>query len=393
VATDNGQENGRRRWDKEKRRALAVIAGAMAFGLVAIFVFSLTTRDASGFFAVLSNGLIIAAAATVVGSLLGFLFGVPRTLQVGDEPASGEGQPSVGYRANTNLEQISDWLTKILVGVGLTQLATVDTRLAALTAYLAPGLSSAAVTAPAVFVGSVLVFFACTGFLFAYLWTRLYLGPALRETDLSAIGALQERVDELQAQVTKDARAQLLASKQLDLDSEEVEYEELAKAITEASREARAKIFWDAYKQRAGTWRHQKPVMELTIPIFRALIESDKLRQYHMNFGQLGFALKDRQQPDWVTADKRLTEAIEIRGDWRETGWVIYEFNRAVTRIHLEADAGGTSPGFPKEYILEDLRIAAQADRVRDWITEEEIVQKWMSAHDVTAAQLREPPA
>ncbi len=27
----------------------------------------------------------------------------------------------VNYRSNTNLEQISDWLTKILVGVGLTQ--------------------------------------------------------------------------------------------------------------------------------------------------------------------------------------------------------------------------------------------------------------------------------
>jgi len=42
---------------------------------------------------------------------------VPRSLQ---EVPSANGQP--GYSGNTNLEQISDWLTKILVGVGLTQL-------------------------------------------------------------------------------------------------------------------------------------------------------------------------------------------------------------------------------------------------------------------------------
>jgi hypothetical protein len=73
--------------------------------------------------------VIFACACTVCGWLLGLLFGIPRTLSrpqaspataasgVSAMPASSQTN-----RVNTNLEDISDWLTKTLVGVGLTQL-------------------------------------------------------------------------------------------------------------------------------------------------------------------------------------------------------------------------------------------------------------------------------
>lgn len=69
---------------------------------------------------------------------LGLLFGVPRTLARGQTGASSapgssapasssqlQGQPASSSRVNTNLEDISDWLTKTIVGVGLTQLFSV----------------------------------------------------------------------------------------------------------------------------------------------------------------------------------------------------------------------------------------------------------------------------
>lgn len=78
---------------------------------------------------------IFACACTVCGWLLGLLFGIPRTLARPQAPApantagtaSSTGGPapapsSQTNRVNTNLEDISDWLTKTLVGVGLTQL-------------------------------------------------------------------------------------------------------------------------------------------------------------------------------------------------------------------------------------------------------------------------------
>jgi hypothetical protein len=74
--------------------------------------------------------LLLAAACAVSGWLLGLLFGIPRSLARGNgnraatsdtstqQIAAGAGTTS---SVNTNLEDISDWLTKTLVGVGLTQ--------------------------------------------------------------------------------------------------------------------------------------------------------------------------------------------------------------------------------------------------------------------------------
>lgn len=76
---------------------------------------------------------LLAAASTVSGWLLGLLFGVPRSLaqgQIGSavprpndtQADQSQARPSATSRVNTNLEDISDWLTKTIVGVGLTQL-------------------------------------------------------------------------------------------------------------------------------------------------------------------------------------------------------------------------------------------------------------------------------
>jgi hypothetical protein len=78
-------------------------------------------------FRVFSLGLLLAGACTGVGWLFGLLFGVPRSLAQAQQPApasaaAADSSPRPTSRVNTNLEDISDWLTKTLVGVGLTQL-------------------------------------------------------------------------------------------------------------------------------------------------------------------------------------------------------------------------------------------------------------------------------
>ena len=55
----------------------------------------------------------MAATSYTVGGLFGFLFGIPK---VPEGPANG-----LALRSNTNLEQVSDWVTKIVVGVTLVQ--------------------------------------------------------------------------------------------------------------------------------------------------------------------------------------------------------------------------------------------------------------------------------
>lgn len=58
---------------------------------------------------------------------MGFVFGIPR---INTTDAVVIGRPPRLVRPNSNLEQISDWLTKILVGVSLTQLLILERRLA-----------------------------------------------------------------------------------------------------------------------------------------------------------------------------------------------------------------------------------------------------------------------
>lgn len=50
--------------------------------------------------------------AAAVGALGGFLFGVPKLVPGGEDRADGK----VVYVPNSNLEQVSDWLTKIIIG-------------------------------------------------------------------------------------------------------------------------------------------------------------------------------------------------------------------------------------------------------------------------------------
>jgi hypothetical protein len=160
---------------------------------------------------IMSQGTLMAIAFGGVGTLLGFLFGIPRTLQSDAQLAPYEGPKTTksvpssdatlandqsrlgqrGYRqtVNTNLEQISDWLTKILVGVGLTQMQKIPDLLKRMAGYFAPGLHGNAPIALGIIINSSVL-----GFFVGYLLTRLFLASAFGEVDaLLAEGEAQLR--------------------------------------------------------------------------------------------------------------------------------------------------------------------------------------------------------
>lgn len=70
--------------------------------------------------------LLVGAAGFAGGGFLGFLFGVPR---IRTSEGEGAGKPGTAVVSNTNLEQLSDWLTKILVGVTLVQIHKINDAL------------------------------------------------------------------------------------------------------------------------------------------------------------------------------------------------------------------------------------------------------------------------
>ncbi len=187
---------------REYQRASRVIAGGSVFGLVALGVFGLQALPSLvGLLSVIGAGLALMGAGAAIGAVIGFLFGIPRQLQeAAPSPLTPEGdrapQPGVPYAGNTSLEQISDWLTKIIVGVGLTQLVNVPSALASLGAVVGPALGGFAGSS----IFGVLEFLYSTivGFFAAYLWTRLRLTSLLVESDEEAKRAAMHE-DELRA--------------------------------------------------------------------------------------------------------------------------------------------------------------------------------------------------
>jgi hypothetical protein len=119
------------------------------------------------------------------GGAVGFLFGIPKILQ-SDSPAKPPLNAGNAYRqqVNTNLEQISDWLTKIIVGLGLIHLKSVPTYLHDVAAILALGIGS--VEADIAFALALIPYFLTVGFLFGYLTTRLFLAGAFSRADQAA---------------------------------------------------------------------------------------------------------------------------------------------------------------------------------------------------------------
>lgn len=174
-------------------------------GLIPLVVFGLSAP--SGFARVASSGAMAGAAAFVAGGLAGFLFGIPRVLPTGAVTSDdGDGAPQSGYRVNTNLEQISDWLTKILVGVGLTQLPKIADAGGRLITVVAEGMGASPGTIS--LAGAILIYFLGNGFLGAYYLTRTTMTTSFRLSD----SEIQERIQQAEeaSQDTRDRLEQLV---------------------------------------------------------------------------------------------------------------------------------------------------------------------------------------
>ncbi|GAA0644344.1 hypothetical protein [Brevundimonas lenta] len=186
----------------QARAGLGELAGFLLWGIgISVGAMWLATRD--GAWGAVGVCVLIFLGSFASGSLLGFIFGVPRTAAepapdvsailaaqaaVPSSSATG-GAPTTTTRtkkrllqSNTNLEKISDWLTTLLVGAGLVQLHAVDDALYRFRLFLQ---SEATVFHPVGGVANaglipvigpvILIFGLACGFLYMYLNTRLVL--------------------------------------------------------------------------------------------------------------------------------------------------------------------------------------------------------------------------
>jgi len=155
-------------------------------------------------------------ACTISGGFIGFLFGIPKVVQNAGAPAGTE---NYRQQVNTNLSDISDWLTKIIVGLGLVKLTKIPPYLKGIAQTFATGLNEAgkaeAPTAMAFAYGVVIGYFVI-GFLFGYLVTRLYLAAEFREVDKAAtLTELKNQIDTAQAKIENVEAGQSMLTQSL----------------------------------------------------------------------------------------------------------------------------------------------------------------------------------
>ncbi|MGI6572203.1 MAG: hypothetical protein ACOX19_01975 [Fermentimonas sp.] len=144
----------------------------ITLGIIACVASALLTGAGGGFVGLL---LLISITALLAGGLLGFLFGIPkvnRQYAPGDDYAK-----SRKYFPNTNLEEVSDWLTKIIIGVGLTQLIRIPEYLRNLATGILNHMECPQLNGNAAhpILVAVILYFLIAGFIVGYFYTRLYL--------------------------------------------------------------------------------------------------------------------------------------------------------------------------------------------------------------------------
>lgn len=385
----------------EKGLTLAIVG--ILTGFFTIILYASQASNLTQFASVVGVAFMIACASLLSGGLVGFLFGIPRTLQqdrgegtlqdMKEKNTSQDKSPGAPYQTNTNLEQISDWLTKILVGVGLTQISVLPKALQDYADYTTLGLGN--FSSSKIFSLALLIYFLIGGFLISYLLTRLYLLGAFVQADLAAkFSQVENKVSEFEKQAEIDAKALSIVQRQLNpgTDISQISQEVMNAAIQPASSRVKAQAFYMAHEVRSANWRNRqtKPKMERTIPIFRALIADDTDDIYHANHGQLGFALKDQRKPNWKEAESELTKAIKLRGPWREHGWLFYEFNRAICRINLDgaSEQEEQTDEKTKRTILDDLKAASHASEIDKLIADDPTISKWMKINNVRMTEI-----
>lgn len=182
-----------------------IIPGSLLIlGFILLSIYSLAGDNWAEVFATIS---MVMLSSFSVGALIGFIFGIPRTLQE---------DKTEGVKSNSNLEQLSDWLTKIIVGVGLVESKQVFELIGSLASKLSEGFSNSPMGYT--IIGSTLVFYFFGGFFISYIWSRILLERIFQENidTEKRISALEEtkgsdnQLKELQFNYNKEEATEII---------------------------------------------------------------------------------------------------------------------------------------------------------------------------------------
>ena len=120
------------------------------------------------------TGLALASA------VLGMIFAIPKVLSVEPDAINNQQTTSKLWQENTNLFQISDWLTKTIVGAGLVEMKSIPSYVLKVATRMSEGIAiNGNVLGARSFCAGIIVYALSMGFIVGYLITRLVINRIL----------------------------------------------------------------------------------------------------------------------------------------------------------------------------------------------------------------------
>jgi len=196
----------------ETERALSAVRGFSNMGLFVVALYGACASPAGHVVSGACVALVAATGAFAVGGFMGLLFGTPR-ISGGSAAGNGASPPSGAGAArqtapqavqqNTSLERVVDWVTTLIVGLGLVNLKEALEYAKRVSVWLTGAIVSPGGPAP-VANGSagaaILVSYAIAGFFLVFLWARRYMPREMRAAEIDEI---QNQLELTRAAATK----------------------------------------------------------------------------------------------------------------------------------------------------------------------------------------------
>jgi hypothetical protein len=222
TSGSNGKSDSQSQAHSDPREELYVplIIAALTMVLaLAVFSYGSATKrlflplpgwDAN-MFTVFSVGLLVLATTTLIGGFFGFLFALPRDLsrlvpaaplvhKDGSAPSQPDGEDlpdalRTGW-ANNNLIKVSDWLTTLIVGVGLVEFNSLVGWVGDTGAMIGAGAGLRGSGLQTTFGVTNVVTGSAFGFLTGYVYTRTTVTRRLALTTRQVEAALQKQLED-----------------------------------------------------------------------------------------------------------------------------------------------------------------------------------------------------
>lgn len=194
------------------KNSVLLTSGLTLLLLLTLFLFFEENRA----FAILSI-LTVTMAFFISGCVLGFIFGIPKKYQNKQAAVQldKEGRPIApedpNYTDNSSLEEISDWITKIIIGLGMIQFKSILGMMQNAAENINTSLQWAICADQTchlnfyVFSYALIVFYPIAGAIIGYLWTRIEFPYILnqKDIDLKVLKDLQEEKKKAESRLNK----------------------------------------------------------------------------------------------------------------------------------------------------------------------------------------------